>query len=162
MKLGMKIGLGIGGLALLGCCGIGGCTAVLSGGDDATTGTGAAVATAAAEGAKAGAAVGTGTPTPVATVEGAAATTKPPAPPKPATPTIEDGTWTVGDDIPAGTYKVREPISDGLCYWSITKTGSNGADIVQNDLGGKGRPSVVLKKGQDFETARCGTWVKTK
>lgn len=84
-----------------------------------------------------------------------------PAPPPPAT--VDDGTWTVGEDIPAGTYKVNQPVDAGaMCFWSITKTGSNGQNIIANDLPSGGRPSVVLKKGQDFETNRCGTWTKTK
>jgi len=88
---------------------------------------------------------------------------KPAKPAKPAAATVDDGTWTVGDDIPAGTYKVNQPIASGsLCYWAITKTGSNGGDIVANDLPSGGRPSVVVKRGQDFETNGCGTWTKTK
>lgn len=75
----------------------------------------------------------------------------------PAAPTIKDGTWTVGEDMPAGTYKV---IGAGeRCYWSITASGSNGSDIVDNHLGG-GNLHVTLKAGQDFESKRCGTWVK--
>lgn len=77
--------------------------------------------------------------------------------------TVEDGVWTVGVDIPVGTYKVIEPIKgDELCYWSITRTGTNGNDIVSNDLPSGGRPQVVLKKGQDFSTQGCGTWQKIK
>ena len=80
---------------------------------------------------------------------------------KPATPTITDGTWTVGEDIPAGTYKPQNPIDpDALCYWAIYKSGTNQENIIQNDLGGGGLPKVTLKVGQDFETNRCGTWVK--
>lgn len=86
-----------------------------------------------------------------------AATGKPVA----AAPTIEDGTWVVGEDVPAGTYKVNANIgADGTCYWSITKSGSNGGDIVQNDLVQGGRPKVTIKKGHDFTTRDCGTWTK--
>lgn len=89
-----------------------------------------------------------------------AKTTKAPPPPPPV---IEDGTWTVGDDVPPGVYKVNARIDSGaMCYWAITKTGSNGGDIIANDLPSGGRPSVVLKKGQDFETERCGTWTRVK
>lgn len=94
------------------------------------------------------------------------------APTLPASPTtpagksgqvnVQDGTWTVGVDIPPGTYKVAQPIGDGLAYWSITTTGSNGQDIVANGAPEGGRPQVTLKKGQDFETRGCGTWVKIK
>jgi Protein of unknown function (DUF2510) len=70
--------------------------------------------------------------------------------------TITDGIWTVGVDIAPGTYR-----SDGAtaeCYWAITVTGSNGADIIENDLPGGGRPQVALEEGHDFTIARCGTW----
>lgn len=83
------------------------------------------------------------------------ATAKPVA----AAATIEDGTWVVGEDIPAGTYKVNQPVESG-CYWAITKSGTNGGTIIQNDLVSGGRPKVTIKKGHDFETARCGVWTK--
>jgi hypothetical protein len=83
----------------------------------------------------------------------------PPKPPPAAKPTIEDGVWTVGEDIPAGTYKVTEKIS-GMCYWAITKSGTNGSDIIDNDIPSGGLPRVTIKKGQDFETNGCGTWKK--
>lgn len=93
----------------------------------------------------------------IATVQPTAVATLPPASVAPAAPSISDGTWTVGEDVPAGTYKVTG--AGSTCYWSITKSGSNGADIIDNHLGG-GNLRVTLKAGQDFETARCGTWVK--
>jgi hypothetical protein len=71
---------------------------------------------------------------------------------------IEDGTWTVGVDIAAGTYKVKDKI-ESQCYWAILKTGSNGDDIISNDLPEGGYPSVTLRKGQDFDN-QCGTWKK--
>ncbi len=76
---------------------------------------------------------------------------------KPAAPTITDGTWTVGEDFPAGTYKTTG--SGSTCYWAIYKSGTNGSDIIDNHIGG-GNLRVTLKAGQDFETARCGTWAK--
>lgn len=82
----------------------------------------------------------------------------PAAPAKPAN-SIDDGTWTVGEDFPAGTYKTTGSGED--CYWSIYKSGTNQSDIVNNHIGG-GNLRVTLKKGQDFETARCGTWTKVK
>jgi hypothetical protein len=82
------------------------------------------------------------------------------SPPKPPPPTIEDGIWTVGADMPAGRYRVTANVSSG-CYWAITKTGSNGDDIISNDLPSGGRPTVTLKAGQDFTSQDCGTWAKT-
>lgn len=82
------------------------------------------------------------------------------ATPKPTGPVtvIDDGTWTVGVDIVAGTYRAVGAGAD--CYWAILKSGTNGSDIVNNGLGG-GNLTVTLKVGQDFETKRCGTWNKT-
>ncbi|MEU8086349.1 hypothetical protein AB0B57_22405 [Micromonospora sp. NPDC049101] len=101
---------------------------------------------------------------PAASTSSAAAPASPAAPAKPAKPTIptiEDGTWTVGADVPAGTYRTVEKVAgDALCYWAILKSGTNGADIIQNATPTGGLPRVTLKKGQDFQTARCGVWQK--
>jgi hypothetical protein len=70
--------------------------------------------------------------------------------------TITDGTWTVAVDITPGTYRSNGASAD--CYWAITATGSNGADIIKNDLPGGGRPQVALEEGHDFNTQRCGDW----
>jgi hypothetical protein len=88
---------------------------------------------------------------------GATEAAAPPAPAGPAT-TIGDGVWVVGVDIAPGTWRPTA-VADSNCYWSITKSGSNGRDIVSNNIGG-GRPTVVVKEGQDFEVNRCGTWAK--
>jgi hypothetical protein len=80
-----------------------------------------------------------------------------PAVAPPASTTIQEGTWTVGTDFPAGTYRTTGSGSD--CYWMITKSGSNGADIIQNQIGG-GNLTVSLKSGQDFTSQRCGSWAK--
>jgi hypothetical protein len=73
--------------------------------------------------------------------------------------TIEEGTWTVGVDVQPGTYRVVG--AGASCYWEITKSGTNGSDIVDNHIGA-GNLTVTLKAGQDFTTTRCGTWSKTK
>jgi hypothetical protein len=98
--------------------------------------------------------------TPQSTVIVGTVQAPPPAPTTkavPAVPTITDGTWTVGEDFPAGTYKTVG--AGSTCYWAITKSGTNGSDIVDNHIGG-GNLRVTLKAGQDFETDRCGTWAK--
>jgi hypothetical protein len=74
---------------------------------------------------------------------------------------IPDGTWNVGADIPAGTYRTTRAGSD--CFWEI-KSGTNGSNdsgIVDNQLGG-GPWTVALRAGQDFETDGCGSWTKIK
>lgn len=107
------------------------------------------------------------TPTPVKVIEYLpapspfVASTAPAAPTKAAAVTIEDGIWTVGDDFPAGTYKVRDALTE-MCYWGIYKSGTNQATIVDNDIVTGGKPTVTLKRGQDFKSSGCGTWVKTK
>lgn len=96
-----------------------------------------------------------------ATTQAAPPTTpaQPTAVAAPANPTITDGTWTVGEDFPAGTYKTTGAGSN--CYWAIYKSGQNQSfdAMVDNHLGG-GNLRVTLKAGQDFETKRCGTWAK--
>lgn len=83
------------------------------------------------------------------------------APPPSAGTTIEDGTWTVGSDVQPGTYRLKDTLPAGsTCFWGIYKSGTNKDSIVQNDIVTGGRPTVTLKAGQDFESTRCGTWVK--
>lgn len=76
-----------------------------------------------------------------------------------AASSITEGTWTVGRDIAAGSYVTKDLVVDS-CYWSITRGGSNGGDIVENDNVSGGRPTVSLSNGQVFTTERCGSWVK--
>jgi hypothetical protein len=71
---------------------------------------------------------------------------------------IDNGTWTVGVDIELGSYRTVEAITSA-CYWAILRTGSNGDDIIQNDIVEGGFPSVTLKAGQDFKNS-CGVWNK--
>ncbi len=73
---------------------------------------------------------------------------------------ITEGTWTVGVDVEAGTYRTTEAVSSGMCYWGIHRSGSNGSDIIENDIVNGGFPTVTLSAGQDFTTSDCGTWDK--
>ncbi|MBP2412273.1 hypothetical protein JOF48_001072 [Arthrobacter stackebrandtii] len=73
--------------------------------------------------------------------------------------TFGDGTRTVGRDIEPGSYIPTADVGSS-CYWAILTTGTNGSDIVDNDLPGGGRPSVTLSEGQDFKSSRCGSWTK--
>lgn len=73
--------------------------------------------------------------------------------------TVGDGTWTVGRDIQAGTYRATADVGSS-CYWGLYTSGSNGGDIIENDLPGGGRPSVTVTVGQDFKSNNCGTWEK--
>ena len=78
---------------------------------------------------------------------------------KQAANTISDGTWVVGVDIEPGAYRPKADVGS-RCYWGIYASGTNGDDIIANDLPGGGLPSVTLAAGQDFKTARCGSWTK--
>jgi outer membrane murein-binding lipoprotein Lpp len=72
---------------------------------------------------------------------------------------IGQGVWTVGRDVEPGTYRTAEAVT-GDCYWGIYTSGTNGDDIVENDIVTGGFPTVTLSVGQDFENNRCGTFIK--
>lgn len=76
-----------------------------------------------------------------------------------AATSIEQGTWTVGRDIEPGTYRTAQAVT-GDCYWGIYRSGSNGDDIIENDIVNGGFPTVTLSVGQDFENNGCGTFIK--
>jgi hypothetical protein len=63
----------------------------------------------------------------------------------------------VVQDFPAGKYSTNTATAE--CYWEITKSGTNGSEIVDNHIGG-GHLTLTLKEGWDFTTERCGTWTK--
>lgn len=66
----------------------------------------------------------------------------------------------VGEDVPAGTYRVVERVTaDPWCYWA-KYSDSEGSDIISNDIVKAGRPQVTLKKGQWFKSAGCPIWRK--
>ena len=67
---------------------------------------------------------------------------------------IYEGVWMVGDDIKPGTYKLREAYTGNMCYWGISQNGR----IVDNDIVTGGRPTVTLRKGQEFKNQGCGVW----
>lgn len=73
--------------------------------------------------------------------------------------TVSDGMWTVGEDIKPGTYRTTGSVGS-RCYWGIYRSGSNGDDIIDNDIPGGGKPTVKLSKGQDFKSSNCGDWRK--
>lgn len=75
-----------------------------------------------------------------------------------AASSIGPGTWTVGVDVQPGTYRAAEAVTSS-CYWGIYRSGSNGGDIIQNDVVQGGFPTVTLKDGQDFKNG-CGVFVK--
>jgi len=71
---------------------------------------------------------------------------------------VENGQWEVGVDVPAGAYKVIAAVDpDAMCYWKISQTGKPD-NIIDNDIVKGGKPTVTVKRGQDFTTNDCGTW----
>jgi hypothetical protein len=84
-----------------------------------------------------------------------------PAPkPAPVGPTIPgDGTFAVGSDIPAGTYRSPKPDS-GNCYWQRSKDDSDSLNsIIAND-NTAGPARVTLHRGEYFKDSGCNDWVK--
>jgi hypothetical protein len=69
-----------------------------------------------------------------------------------------DGTWHVGEDFAAGTYRADAGDS---CYWARLNTPHGGGidDIIENGLG-SGAQTVQLNEGEWFETSDCGQWQK--
>lgn len=88
----------------------------------------------------------------------ASATVAPPsvsiAPSKPSKPSIDSGTWMVGEDVEPGDYKVVGVAGD-TCYWEISRDGT----IAENYFGG-GKPQVSLKNGDQFTTSGCPLFEK--
>jgi hypothetical protein len=80
--------------------------------------------------------------------------TEPAPEPAPEAAIIEEGTWEVGTDIKAGTYRTREPV--GTCYWARLK-GFDGDldDIIANDLVVGYGIVTISKKDVGFETNGC-------
>jgi hypothetical protein len=107
--------------------------------------------------------------TPAATAAAPTTATKPPTTkPPPAAATFGDGTWLVGSDIPAGTYKAKVPENDLFsypCYWArLRSTDGSFAAIIANGNEGGGAQVVVTIKSTDkaFKSDGCGTWTKVK
>lgn len=81
-----------------------------------------------------------------------------PAPPEPKTVIDADGSYTVGVDIAAGTYRSAGPVGTGACYWKRVR----GDQILDNAMTKK--PQLVQIEPTDtlFKTDRCQPWQKTE
>jgi hypothetical protein len=74
----------------------------------------------------------------------------------PAWKTFGDGTYRVGKDVPAGTYRSRG--GDG-CYWQRLKSFSGGFGAIIANANPRGPALVtILPTDKGFETNDCGTW----
>ena len=72
---------------------------------------------------------------------------------------IEDGTYIVGVDIPAGTYKAAP--SGGTCYWERLKGFTGGlGDIIANNLSTSSVIVTIRSTDKGFKSQDCGTWTK--
>lgn len=69
--------------------------------------------------------------------------------------TFSDGTWSVGDDILAGTYRST---AGGNCYWEILKSPSGGGinNIIDNGFGPNA--TITVTTGQWLRVEDCGKW----
>lgn len=82
------------------------------------------------------------------------------APAEPEPETYDDGTYEIGKDIPAGTYRSSEETD--MCYWATLKGfGGELEDVIQN---GNSSPAIVTleKSTTGFETNGCGYWVDVR
>ncbi|MCO5176278.1 MAG: hypothetical protein M9890_04785 [Thermomicrobiales bacterium] len=77
--------------------------------------------------------------------------------PGPDATTFTDGSWTVGKDIEAGTY--RSGASGVMCYWErLSGFGGTIDDIIANDIN-TGRAVVSIDASDTgFFSEGCGTW----
>ncbi len=86
-----------------------------------------------------------------------------PLPPPPPPVTFGGGTYRVGIDIPAGTYRSPRSTSD-WCYWErLSGFSGNFDDIIDNDFIDGTGPFVVTIQPSDrgfFAEQVCGTWTK--
>ncbi|MDA8371796.1 MAG: OmpH family outer membrane protein [Nocardiopsaceae bacterium] len=70
-----------------------------------------------------------------------------------------NGTYVVGEDIKAGTYR-----SDGTdsCYWARLSSTDGGFDsIITNSLGSGAQVVTIHAGDAAFETSRCGEWTRS-
>lgn len=85
-------------------------------------------------------------------------------PAQPRTSIEEDGTYTVGPDIVAGTYSTAGPVEGEVCYWKRMSRGDGteeGSEVLENAMTKK--PQVVKIDPSDgaFVTSGCQPWQQT-
>ncbi|MFF7227984.1 hypothetical protein [Streptomyces sioyaensis] len=76
--------------------------------------------------------------------------------------TVGQGSYRVGEDIAAGTYRTGGPAASDipLCHWARAKdsSGETGSIIAHGTPRGPARVTVI--KGETFETNGCRRWTK--
>jgi len=81
----------------------------------------------------------------------------PPTPTPPSVVAFSDGTYFIGEDIPAGTYRLRSAPSG--CYWERLSGLSGGlGDIIANSFGSTTQIVTIAPGDVAFHTDDCGTW----
>ncbi|MCG5434013.1 hypothetical protein LV457_17210 [Mycobacterium sp. MYCO198283] len=90
----------------------------------------------------------------VAAAWAAPAAAEPAAPPTPKTSIDADGTYSVGTDIVAGTYRSAGPAGDGTCYWKRLR----GDAIVDNAMSKKPQTVQVDATDTAFRSNGCQPW----
>ncbi|MFD9340227.1 hypothetical protein [Streptomyces sp. NPDC060049] len=85
-----------------------------------------------------------------------------PAPVGPLT-TVGPGTYLVGEDMKAGTYKTAGPSSSSIpnCYWSRNTNDSGEFNAIIANGTPDGQSRVTVKKGEVFTTSGCTAWEAT-
>jgi hypothetical protein len=73
-----------------------------------------------------------------------------------------DGTYIVGTDVAAGTWRATGGTSARSCYWE-RMSGFSGTfqDIIANDLSQGPTFVTIAASDRGFKTRGCGTWTKT-
>ncbi|MFC9229449.1 hypothetical protein ACFTZI_10860 [Streptomyces decoyicus] len=89
---------------------------------------------------------------------------KPVAAPAAPDAAVGQGSYLVGEDIAAGTYKTGGPAASDvpLCYWARAKdsSGEMGSIIANGTPQGPAR--VTVNKGETFETNGCKEWTRVR
>jgi hypothetical protein len=74
-----------------------------------------------------------------------------------AATTFGSGTWRVGSDIPARTYRTRLPAAS--CYWERLRGFSGDFDdIIANDFSSGYHVVTIKSTDRGFSSSRCGKW----
>jgi hypothetical protein len=78
---------------------------------------------------------------------------------QPTTGIIGDGTWRVGSQVPAGTYRTRQAASS--CYWErLSGFGGTSGEIIANHFGDGYQVVTIASSDAGFHTQSCGTWTR--
>jgi hypothetical protein len=102
-------------------------------------------------------AAATSTPTATATPTQPPTPTPTPPPPPASAVTFGDGTYVIGTDIPAGTYRTRAPATG--CYWErLRGFGGTLSEIIANEFANITEVVTIAGGDRGFRSDGCGTW----